>query len=204
MGIINTYFNKSKALTLVEALRECALKNSERSKSFLYKKYYGYIMAITLRYVKNEYDAEELTNESFIRVFKNFHNFNYQIEEERLDKSFRAWIARIAVNISIDFLRAKKTMESLDAINELDSISPLVASNQTLEVEDIYKLLFELPDIQRSIFNLFEIEGYSHEEIGSMLNIPDSTSRTYLTRAKQKLRKLYESSQLTYNNSNHE
>ncbi|WP_353546371.1 RNA polymerase sigma factor [Rhinopithecimicrobium faecis] len=191
-------------MTLVEALRECALKNSERSKSFLYKKYYGYIMAITLRYVKNEYDAEELTNESFIRVFKNFHNFNYQIEEERLDKSFRAWIARIAVNISIDFLRAKKTMESLDAINELDSISPLVASNQTLEVEDIYKLLFELPDIQRSIFNLFEIEGYSHEEIGSMLNIPDSTSRTYLTRAKQKLRKLYESSQLTYNNSNHE
>lgn len=60
-----------------------------------------------------------------------------------------------------------------------------------LGVEDIMKLLKQLPDVQRSIFNLFEIEGYSHEEIGEMLNIPESTSRTYLTRAKQRLRKLY-------------
>jgi len=60
-----------------------------------------------------------------------------------------------------------------------------------LEYEDMLSLIQQLPDIQRSIFNLYEIEGYSHEEIGKELGIPESTSRTYLTRAKQKLRKLY-------------
>jgi RNA polymerase sigma factor (sigma-70 family) len=56
-----------------------------------------------------------------------------------------------------------------------------------------------LPSIQKSIFNLYEVEGYSHEEIGEMLQIPESTSRTYLTRAKQKLRKIYEHTHLGFN-----
>jgi RNA polymerase sigma-70 factor (ECF subfamily) len=67
----------------------------------------------------------------------------------------------------------------------------LVNASDKLFAEDILKLLERLPEIQRIIFNLYEIEGYAHEEIGKMLNIPDSTSRTYLTRAKQRLRKLY-------------
>ena len=57
--------------------------------------------------------------------------------------------------------------------------------------QDILKLLDKLPEIQRVIFTLFEVEGYSHEEIAQQLNIPESTSRTYLTRGKQKLRVLY-------------
>jgi len=195
--IIKTYFSKRKTLTLVEALAECALSGTELSKSFIYKKYYGYIMAIVLRYVKNEYDAEELTNEAFIRVFKNIQNFNQEIDVDKLDKSFRAWIARISVNISIDFLRSKKTMESIDDIDETTIQTSSVTSQTNLEVSDIMSLLLQLPEMQRTIFNLFEIEGYSHEEIGKMLGIPDSTSRTYLTRAKQKLRKLYETYHLT-------
>jgi len=53
------------------------------------------------------------------------------------------------------------------------------------------KLLLQLPEIQRTIFNLYEVEGYSHEEVAALLTIPESTSRTYLTRAKKKLRELY-------------
>lgn len=70
-------------------------------------------------------------------------------------------------------------------------MSQAVMVTDRLAVEDILKLLNQIPDVQRSIFNLFEIEGYTHEEIGKMLDIPESTSRTYLTRAKQRLRKLY-------------
>jgi RNA polymerase sigma-70 factor (ECF subfamily) len=65
---------------------------------------------------------------------------------------------------------------------------------QKLFAEDILKLMNELPELHRAVFNLYEIEGFSHEEIGSMLTIPVSSSRTYLTRAKQKLRELYKKS----------
>ncbi len=173
------------------AVRGCAQKGDERSKEFIYKSCYGYVRAITQRYVKSEYDAEELTNESFIRAFNKMETFHSVDEGDRFEKSFRAWLARIAVNISIDFLRGQKQLIVLDEVNEADIEPQRVDVSEALHVEDIMKLLARLPEIQRAIFNLYEIEGYSHEEVSTMLDIPESTSRTYLTRAKKKLRQLY-------------
>src|SRR3546814_6466602 len=92
----------------------CAQKGDERSKEFIYKQCYGYVRAITMRYVRNEYDAEELTNESFMRAFGKIVSFSSNDSGERFEKSFRAWLARIAVNISIDFLRAQKQFVALE------------------------------------------------------------------------------------------
>ena len=144
-----------------------------------------------MRYVKNEFDAEELTNESFMRAFNKIATFSSNDAGERFEKSFRAWLARIAVNMSIDFLRAQKSFVGLDSIAESDHGPQHADVSGNLHVEDIMKLLLQIPDIQRTIFNLYEVEGYSHEEVAALLGIPESTSRTYLTRAKQKLRKLY-------------
>ena len=163
----------------------------ERSKEFIYKSCYGYVRAITMRYLKNEFDAEELTNESFIRAFHKIGTFNSEESGDRYEKSFRAWLSRIAVNISIDFLRAQKQWVALDDVAETALEHRPVPVSDALHVEDIMKLLMQLPDIQRSIFNLYEVEGYSHEEVSALLAIPESTSRTYLTRAKKKLRELY-------------
>ncbi|SEN35649.1 RNA polymerase sigma-70 factor, ECF subfamily [bacterium A37T11] len=186
------YISKPRFVSLEEALEACAVHNDERGKEFIYKKYYGYVMAVILRYVKNTFDAEELTNESFMRAFKNADRFKGSSSDEHAyEKSFRAWLARIAANISIDHLRAQKHLLSLDDVAETDYNSLKVNASDQLQVADILNLLNNLPEIQRVIFNMFEIEGYSHEEIASHLNIPESTSRTYLTRAKQKLRKLY-------------
>lgn len=185
------YLKGKHALSLESAVRSCAQKGDERSKEFIYKHCYGYVRAITMRYVKNEYDAEELTNESFIRAFGKLASFSSSELGERFEKSFRAWLARIAVNISIDFLRAQKQFVALDNVNEGAFDHPRVEVSGDLYVEDIMKLLLQLPEIQRTIFNLYEVEGYSHEEISALLGIPESTSRTYLTRAKKKLRKLY-------------
>ena len=144
-----------------------------------------------MRYVKNTYDAEELTNESFMRAFGKLVTFNSNDSGDRFEKSFRAWLARIAVNISIDFLRAQKQFVPLDSVSEGEFEQQHVEVTGELHVEDIMKLLLQLPEIQRTIFNLYEVEGYSHEEVAKLLAIPESTSRTYLTRAKKKLRKLY-------------
>lgn len=179
------------ALSLEDAVRGCARMGDERSKEFVYKACYGYVRAITMRYVKNEFDAEELTNESFVRAFNKIGTFNSEEVGERFEKSFRAWLARIAVNISIDFLRAQKQLMALDDVSESEIEHQAVAVSSHLHVEDIMKLLLQLPEIQRTIFNLYEVEGYSHEEVAALLTIPESTSRTYLTRAKKKLRELY-------------
>ncbi len=148
-------------------------------------------MAVVLRYMAMEMEAEEATNETFVKVFRKMDSFEMHAEDEILEKTFRSWLARIAVNTSIDMLRSKKPIDFFEDMAVEDVKHHAVVIDDRLAVHDILKLLDKLPDVQRSIFNLFEIEGYSHEEIGAMLGIPESTSRTYLTRAKQRLRKLY-------------
>jgi len=189
--IVQQYWKRTRPLTLREALESCVVDKSERGKSFVYKKYYGYVMAVVLRYITSEMEAEEAVNESFVKAFRKIEAFEMHADEEALEKTFRSWLARIAVNTSIDLLRTRKPTSFLEDTSDEEMKSHTVVMTDRLGVEDIMKLLTRLPDIQRSIFNLFEIEGYSHEEIGTMLHIPESTSRTYLTRAKQRLRKLY-------------
>lgn len=191
MSILPKYFQKKPPLTLKSALEECVVSNTERSKSFLYKKFYGYLMAISIRYVKDEMEAEDVVNESFVKIFRKINDFSFDADDTIVEKTFKAWMARVTVNTSIDKLRVKKETYALDDLHDGDLKEHAVGVSTRLEENDILKLLNELPAIQKSIFNLYEIEGYSHDEIGDMLGIPESTSRTYLTRAKSKLRKLY-------------
>lgn len=150
------------------------------------------MMAVALRYVKNEMEAEDIVNESYVKIFRKLSGFEILDDEAALEKSFKGWIARITVNTSIDKLRGQKFTLDIDDINEMDIKNNSIAISSNLEVNDILSLLNKLPEIQRMIFNLYEIEGYSHDEISKQLNIPDSTSRTYLTRAKARLRTLYQ------------
>ena len=192
MGLLSHYLKKRNPLTLKSALDDCLVHDSERGKSFVYKQFYGYLMAVAFRYVKEEMEAEDIVNESFVKIFKKLNTFECAEESQILEKSFKGWIARVTVNTAIDKLRTKKDLLNIDDVSDYEMLTHTVPIATTLEVNDILKLLYELPDIQRTIFNLYEIEGFSHEEIGKELNIPESTSRTYLTRAKSRLRKLYQ------------
>lgn len=184
------------------ALEECIASNSERSKSFIYKKFYGYLMAIALRYMKDEMEAEDVVNESFVKVFKKINDFSFDVDETVVEKTIKSWMARITVNTSIDKLRARKETYAIEDLSDTDMLTHAVSVSTRLEEEDILILLNDLPLIQKTIFSLYEIEGYAHEEISRMLDIPESTSRTYLTRAKARLRKLY-IQRFEIENSNH-
>lgn len=173
------------------AIASCGDASDRRGKEMVYKHYYGAVLAITRRYVRNEFDAEELANETFIRAFSKVGLFRNSNPAITVEQAFRAWLSRIAANMSIDFLRARKSSVSLDDVGESLLPVEVISSASSLHVADILKLLEQLPDMQRVIFNLYEVEGYSHEEVGGMLGIPESTSRTYLSRAKQRLKKLY-------------
>lgn len=186
------YAKKKILFSLREAIDACVKKNDNKAKEYIYKQYYGYLMAVVLRYVKDSQDVEEIVNESFMRVFNRMNSFKTEGDIESLEKLFLGWMARITANLSIDHLRAKKQITLIDDHSDFESFVKPVKPSVDLEVADILKLLEELPEIQRLIFNLFEVDGYSHEEIALQLGIPESTSRTYLTRAKKKLRTLYQ------------
>lgn len=177
--------------SLRDAIVACVERDDSRGKEFIYKKYYGYLMSVVFRYIRDAHEAEELVNESFLKGFRAIGRFKVNAESETIEKPFMGWLARIASNLCIDHLRAKKALYLVEDNLHLETPDTYVIPSQDIEIEEIMALLNRLPDIQRIIFILFEIEGYSHEEIAARLNIPESTSRTYLTRGKQKLRTYY-------------
>ena len=160
----------------------CAIK-SEKHQEMLYKLYYGYVMAISLTYCTDRCVAQEITDDSFMKVFNSIDKFNNKLP-------FKAWLRRITVNTAIDnYRRNKKHMNHLD-ISESSIGLPTADMIDQLTIDDIDKLIGQLPDVLKMVFNLYEIEGYDHQEIARSLNISESSSRTYLMRAKIKLGKL--------------
>lgn len=175
---------------LEHILKGCQ-NNLEHHKETLYKSFYGYIKGVINRYVNDHHHAEELINDSFVKIFNNLSSFQAISQANNLSISFKAWIAKIASRTAIDFLRKKKIDFNKDDISEINLTIPSYEQTSSSEAKDILKLLNELPQTQKAIFNLYEIEGYSHQEIAKLLAIPENVSRSYLSRAKNKLKALY-------------
>lgn len=165
-----------------ELIRQCK-KGSLKYQELLYKQFYGYAMGISLRYSLNRDDALEAVNDAFIKVFNAINNFSS-------DRPFKAWLRTIVVNTSIDRRRKDLKFQLHTDIESATYVSSGTLATDSLQAQDILKLMKQLPAIQLTIFNLYEIDGYSHEEISKMLTIPPSSSRVYLSRAKEKLRTL--------------
>ena len=190
-----------KILSFKAILKGC-IKNKDSCKELMYKSFYGYLMAITLRYTKNTFDSEELVNDSFIKIFKHLSTFKIPENPDHLQQAFKGWIAQIASRTAIDRLRTSKAHLYVEEVTELNHPLTQVSTASQLHVEDILKLLNQLPEMHRLVFNLYEIEGFSHEEISKMLHLPVSSSRVYLTRAKNKLRTLYSYDMVNCNGKN--
>ena len=169
-------------ITEEEIISQCKT-GSLKYQEMLYKLFYGYAMGISLRYSLNRDDALEAVNDAFIKVFNAIHNYN-------IDKPFKAWLRTIVVNTAIDRRRKDLKFQLNVDLDNAAPISSSVGTVDNLNVQDILKLMSELPAIQLTIFNLYEIDGYNHDEIATMLTIPVSSSRVYLSRAKERLRKM--------------
>lgn len=164
-----------------QQLIQKAKNGDPKSLEMLYRHFYGYAMSIALRYSNSRDEACEIVNDSFLKVFD-------KIAQHDESSSFKAWFRRILVNTSIDYYRKNvKHYAAMDIDKaNAESYEPEVISQ--LSKEDILDMLRSLPEMLRMVFNMYEIEGYAHNEIAEQLGIPASTSRTYLARAKQKLR----------------
>ena len=169
-------------VTEEEIVSKCK-SGSIKHQELLYKQFYGYAMGVSMRYSLNEDDALEVVNDAFIKVFNNITTYN-------TDKPFKAWLRTIVVNTAIDRRRKELKHQTNTDIDEAYSIGNDASAIENLNVKDILKLMKQLPQIQLTIFNMYEIDGYNHDEIGKILNLPASSSRVYLSRAKDKLRHL--------------
>lgn len=147
----------------------------------LYKHFYGYAMSIALRYSNSRDDACEIVNDSFMKVFDKLPQYSPE-------NSFKGWFRRILINTSIDYYRKNVKYFAVMNIDKADAEISDPDIIDRLSTQDILGILRDLPEILRIVFNMYEIEGFSHNEIGDELGIPSSTSRTYLARAKKLLR----------------
>ena len=173
--------NKEENLALV--IRGCISK-SEKSREVLYKQFFGYALGVALIYNHQRSDALEVVNDSFVKVFSKIGKYD-------TSKPFAGWLRRIVINTSIDHLRRNSRNQQYV---EAEKIAIRDESSDTLgqlAAKDILELLNHLPRYHKTVFCLYEIEGYSHDEIAAQLDIPVSSSRVYLTRAKQQLRELF-------------
>ena len=150
----------------------------------LFKHFYGYAISVALRYCANREDAQEVVNDSFVKVYEKIKQFDE-------GKSFKSWFRRVVVNTAIDFLRKNAKYQYHTDIEEVHEQHVSMDAIQELSIKDILFLLEQLPEPHRIVFNLYEIEGYKHEDIAVVLNISASVSRSYLSRAKHRLRQLF-------------
>ncbi len=160
-------------------------KTGDQKAQFqIYKLYYKAMYNTSLRIVNDTMEAEDIMQESFLSAFEKIDTYSGTV-------SFGAWLKRIVINRSLDALSKKKVaFEDIDSLPGLrdDSGEEMVYREEVdLKVEEIKKEIEKLPDGYRIILSLYLIEGYDHDEIAEILGISSSTSRSQLSRAKQKL-----------------
>ncbi|MCX7955119.1 MAG: RNA polymerase sigma factor [Bacteroidales bacterium] len=158
-----------------QIIKEC-LNNNREAQNLLYKTFAPKMYVVCLRYAGNKNDANDILQEAFIRVFKYLGTFKYK-------GSLEGWIRKIVVRTALNFLKYK--YEYADYEDNIDDTQDLMEESITnLNIEEIIKIIQELPEGKRIIFNLYVFEGYSHKEIAEMLDISVKTSKAQYCKAK--------------------
>jgi RNA polymerase sigma-70 factor (ECF subfamily) len=165
---------------LHQLIRGC-VKQDRKCQKMLYKAFYGFSMGICLRYAGDRDEAAEVMNQGFFKVFTHIESYD-------VNRPFKAWLGKIMMNVSIDFYRANLKMAYTEDLDKAENISDGDVVDKNLNYEDLLRMVQQLPQAYRTVFNLFAIDGYSHDEIAAMLHINVGTSKSNLHKARQKLK----------------
>jgi len=181
--------NKTRILNTTHSIEEKELvarsiRGDSRAQVRLYKKYVKAMYNIVIRMIPEQMDAEDVVQESFVKVFKNLKSF-------KGDSTLGAWIKRITINTALNFIRKNKKMRFVAIENE-DKLTEETANDNTprVDMKTIHNAIKKLPQGCRVILSLYLLEGYQHKEIAVALDISESTSKTQFQRAKRLLRNL--------------
>ena len=166
---------------LHELLAGC-LRNQRRSQELLYKQFYGYAMGICLRYTSTREEAAEVLNDGFLKVFTRLQQYDSE-------QPFKGWLRRILINTALDHYRSEEKHYRHEDSSQAEQLPTSEADAESqLAHEELMALIQLLSPAYRLVFNLYVIDGYSHEEIATQLGISVGTSKSNLARARESLR----------------
>jgi len=169
-------------LTEAEIVQRCKL-NDTLAQNELYRRYAGKMMGICMRYTRNREDAADVVQDGFVKVFVNLNSF-------KGEGSFEGWIKRIMINTALKHYRKNlkyKNESDIEAAYDIGFDNQIISNMSAAELLSKVQVM---PDGYRTIFNLYVIEGYQHNEIGEMLGINEGTSKSQLSRARNYLMKI--------------
>jgi RNA polymerase sigma factor (sigma-70 family) len=164
-----------------QELIEGCCKGKRSCQQFLYEQFSKRMMAVCLRYSKSTQEAEDVLQEGFIKVFQHIGSFRKQAQLE-------TWITRIMVNTALNMHRKKLYLFPMVDVADADIQEP-IENFDSLQFEALLDMIQALPQGCQLIFNMYAVEGYTHQEIGGLLGITEGTSKSQYARAKELLRK---------------
>lgn len=169
-------------------LKKC-IKGERRAQFDLYKQCYPILMRVCRRYRKNEDEVAGLLNEGFLKILNNLKKYDQKTP-------FEAWIKRIMINTLIDDFRKNRKEKERTIYAEpqkLVVIGKALDYNEAdryFDAEHIKSIIHQLPEMNKQVFNLYAIDGFSHKEIAAQFGFSEGTSKWYLSKARQQIKEL--------------
>lgn len=154
----------------------------DRAREVLYQHFAPTMYGVCLRYASDQEEAQDFLQEGFITLFTRLNDF-------RFEGSFEGWIRRIMVNTCLGALRKRKLQLVREDYTMMDTQNDGHSDPANLAAADLLKIIQELPQQYRTVFNLYAIEGFSHREIATALGISEGTSKSNLSRARDILQR---------------
>ena len=181
---------------LFEIISGC-VKGDSKCQQIVYEKFYGKMLGVCMRYSKDREDARDILQDGFLKVFTN-------IKSHSGSGSFEGWIRKIMINTALDSIRRSKQLIQYTDSEYVEDPStsastPLMVTteeeneNINVSAEEIMKAVQQLPIAYRTVFNMYVVDGFSHQEIAEQLGINIGTSKSNLSKAKMNLKKSLES-----------
>ena len=162
-----------------ELIKAC-IKNNRTAQNELFRKYKDTLYFTSLKYCRNEADAEDNLHDAFITIFQKLKTYKSQ-------GSFEGWMKRITIFKAIDKYKTKKPL-NIEIKEDILEDEGIVEKEHNLSLDQLLALIQDLPDQYRLVFNLYQMDGFSHKEIASFLNISEGTSKSNYHRSKLILR----------------
>lgn len=165
----------------IEQVLSGCRRNDRRAQELLYRSFYRAMMTLCLRYTKNDSDAVEVLNNGFLKVFKNIHRYDPGAA------SVYTWIRTVVINACLDFIRSRNRQEPYQELDDSVEVHIPPEAVSRFGSAELLQLVRTLPPATQAVFNLYVLEGYTHKEIKTLLNISTGTSKWHLSEARRLL-----------------
>ena len=181
---MRTALKQAAPLKFLDEIITGCIDSNQGDQKIFYERYYGYCLKIVFRYIYRYDRAVDVVNDGFVKIFGKLHTFHCD-QASKIEFIMMGWMKTIMINTAIDRLRRDDFLPEIGLTNEGIWIEDRSgASDQALLYEDIIKEIKKLPPAYRVVFNMYVIDGFSHQEIADHLHIAVGTSKSNLSKAR--------------------